>query len=145
MTKLLTVLDADGAGRIDNLPDPLAAGEAARKSYVDARDGSTYLASYGDSTPAVVFDLPAGVLLKGISVVVTQLWAAAGASVEIGVVGEPDRYFDSTESDLTELATYAKEFSELGPRQIIITITPGSTPTPTGEVRLQISTLPIGT
>jgi hypothetical protein len=107
--------------------------------------GTTYLASYGDVSPSVVFDVPADQALASIDVDVVETWAAAGANIKIGVVGTPEKYFDASETILTELASFSKDFSELGPIQIILTITPGTTPTPTGKVRIQISTTKAGT
>jgi hypothetical protein len=106
--------------------------------------GTTYLASYGDSTPALIFTLPLGQALGSIDVGVTEVWNGVGASIQVGVVGEAGRYFDSSETELTEIATFSKDFSDLGPKLIIITINPGLSPS-AGKVRIQISTTSSGT
>jgi hypothetical protein len=106
--------------------------------------GTTYLASYGDSTPAIIFDLLSGQAINAIDVSVTEAWNGTGASIQIGVVGEPDRYYAALDTELTSIASFSKDFAELGPKQIILTITPGSTPT-TGKVRIQVSTTLAGT
>lgn len=106
--------------------------------------GTTYLAHFGDSTPATIYALLDTQALNTIDVAVTEVWNGPGAGIQIGVVGNPGKYFDTTDSDLTEIATFSKDFSELGPQVLIITITPGASPS-TGQARIQISTTAAGT
>jgi hypothetical protein len=107
--------------------------------------GTTHLAHYGDANPVVIFTITGAQALDHIDLDVVEVWdGGGGPSITLGVLGDPARYFDSTESDLTELALFSKDFSELGPIQFLLTINPGSSPT-TGQVRIQISTTPAGT
>jgi hypothetical protein len=107
-------------------------------------NGTTYLASYGDATPQVIFDLPAGFALSVMDVEVTETWDGIGAAIQIGVVGEAGRYFADNETELTALACFSKDFTELGPKQIVVTITPGG-PASQGKVHIQVSTTTAGT
>lgn len=109
-----------------------------------ASGGTTYLASFGDATPATIMDLPDSLALDQISVNVTEEWDGVGASIEIGVVGETDRFFSALDTELTSIATFSKDFLEVGPKQITLTINPGVSPT-SGKVHIQISTTPVGT
>lgn len=109
-----------------------------------AGSGTTYLASYGDATPALVFSLPANQAIDNIDIEVTEVWDGPGATIRLGTLAQPGKYFDSTDTELLDLNVFAKAFAELGPVQIYITINPGSSPTK-GKVRVQISTTTAGT
>lgn len=149
MSKLLTVMDAKGVGKIVNVPPPVDPGDIVNKDYVDtvavaAAMGTTYLASYGDATPSIVYELPASQAINGISIEVTEPWDGVGAYIQLGVNGSLDHFFDPTETELTSVATFSKDFSDTGPLQVVITLHPGSSPT-AGKVRVQISTTSSGT
>jgi hypothetical protein len=149
MRKLLTVMDAKGVGKIVNVPPPIDPGDMANKAYVDAqsadaRMGTMYIASYGDATPSLVYELPANQAIADISIEVTEPWDGVGAYLQLGVNGSFDHFFDPTETELTSVATFSKDFSDTGPLQVVLTLHPGSSPT-TGKVRVQISTTSAGT
>jgi len=106
--------------------------------------GTTYLASFGDSTPAIIFVVPAGQALDNIDVEITEVWDGPGAFISIGTPGDPAKFFGTNETELTDLAVFSKTFSDLGLPQVQITISPGPSPT-TGKVRIQITTTKAGT
>lgn len=106
--------------------------------------GTTYLAAFGDATPATVFTVPPTQALDSIDVEVIETWDGVGATVHIGVAGDPTRYFGSADLELTELASFTKAFTTLGTAPIVIIIFGGASPT-RGKLRLQISTTAAGT
>jgi len=107
-------------------------------------NGTTYLANYGDASPVPIFTLLSNQALDKIDVTIIQAFNGVGASIKIGVAGQDDRYFEAIDTELGLLATFSKDFSDLGPKIITITITPG-TGASSGQVRIQISTTPSGT
>jgi hypothetical protein len=114
-----------------------------------APNGTTMLVRFDSASPTGPFDLPVyDVLvtqaLDKIDIEVLEAWDGAGATIEVGILGQPDKYFSSTDTELTYLARFSKEFADIGPNQIIVTVTPGTSPT-TGQIRIQVATTPAGT
>jgi hypothetical protein len=111
-----------------------------------AKSGTTYLASYGDATPVIIFNVPAGQAVDKIDIEVLETWDGDGATVRLGTLTDPGKFFDTApvlEVELTALAIFSKDFQELGPLQILLSVNPGITPTQ-GKIRVQISTTPQG-
>jgi hypothetical protein len=111
---------------------------------VSVASGTTYLANYNNVSPFLFFEVPLGQTLTSIDVEVLQVWDGAGAAIEIGTLGTPDEFYQADETELTSLVTFAKGFSELGPVDIYLTITPGLGAS-TGQIRIQVTTTPTGT
>lgn len=111
-----------------------------------SKSGTTYLASYGDASPAIVFDVPADQAVDKVDIEVLEEWDGVGATILLGTLAAPDLFFGITpvqEVELTSLAMFSKDFQVLGPVQVLLTIVPGTTPTK-GTVRIQITTTPQG-
>jgi hypothetical protein len=115
-------------------PPPVSGGPA----------GTTIRFSYGDAATAHTFDVLAGEALNTIDLAILEVWDGIGAAVLIGTPTDPDAFFDSTDSELDAIASFSKDFFELGPLTVRITIIPGAAAS-TGQARAQISLTKAGT
>lgn len=105
--------------------------------------GKVVSTAYGDASPITIYTIPTGFALVNMSVEVDITWDGTGAAVEIGIVGDTDLFFASTELDLTELCEFEKTFTYDTPGNVIITVTPGTGATQ-GHIKVTFDALPIG-
>lgn len=103
--------------------------------------GDTYVAAYGDATPAVFFSVPANRVLQSIEVVVLTPFNGIGATLKIGTALDDDRFFANTDSELSDLLSFGKYFSDQGPFDLQLTIAAGFGAT-RGQVQIQTVLLP---
>lgn len=107
--------------------------------------GYTVLVPYSlTPNPTVVWQLPAAQRLDNIEVHVLQAWDGVGASVQIGVSGQPALFFSAADSELDVGGeTFVKDFDAAGPVDLLVTVAPGTGATQ-GQVRLQITVTEAG-
>ncbi|MEY2653571.1 MAG: hypothetical protein RLZZ524_599 [Pseudomonadota bacterium] len=111
----------------------------------DALGGTTYLCTYGDATPALVLDVPAGQAVAALIVAIVEAWDGDGAALSLGTMADPGAYMPSAEIELAEADTaFASDAAILGPASIYVHITPGLNAAH-GSARIQIITTKKGT
>lgn len=136
--------DLDDGTPIHHLPDATDVGDMpvwdGTKWTITAgmSGGQSYEAAFGDASPATIFSIDAVTLVE-MQVQVTQVWNGTGASIKIGIDGDDDLFFETSETELTALAAFLKGFAYDGPADIILTIVPGSGAT-TGTITITIRT-----
>jgi hypothetical protein len=105
--------------------------------------GSSTTFTRSSTSPVTVFELPSGQALTNITVEILEAWDGVGASIEVGVPGDTDRYIEASDLTLGVLALFATHAYDVGVLTIIATINPGAGST-TGQARIQITAIPVG-
>lgn len=102
--------------------------------------GATYTAQYDEVYPVTFYIVPDTQALDEISVRISEAFDGTGATLKIGDLTISDRFFTTTETDLTEGGvTFQKGFDDEGEISLSLTIDPG-TGASQGEVLIQVST-----
>jgi hypothetical protein len=107
--------------------------------------GTTFLFSFNEVTPSIVFMLPAGQSLDNVEIQILDAWDGVGASIAIGVIGSPNLFFAPgvIEPDLAG-ATFEVDEDLAGPQTVIATWVPGAGAT-SGTARIQLTVTETGT
>lgn len=106
---------------------------------IDA-NGGTYLATYNDVFPVTFMSLLAVQTIDKISISIIEEFDGTGASLKLGSTTDDDEFFETTEVELTTKdLVFEKDFSVDGPKNLKLTIVPG-TAASKGIVKIQIST-----
>lgn len=123
------------------MPERLATGSRGTSSPI-IEVSKYYTASFGDSSPTIIWNIPFNRRLVRISIEVSEEWNGIGAKINLGSSILPTKYFNETELDLLSLGFYDKEFSEEGPNNVLLTIVPGASAS-TGIINIIFETIAI--
>lgn len=62
--------------------------------------------SYGDASPAFLYNLITGKTLLRVSITITSIFDGTNPNLTIGITGTPDLFFNSSQIDLKTQGTY---------------------------------------
>lgn len=124
----------------DDINDLLAHTTATNPHPQYATGASEVVINYGDPQPVNAFTIPSNKRILSIDVHVLQAFNGVGASVIVGTPAQPNLFFDTgdTELDVAD-QFFSKDFAELGPLTVQVTVNPGTSPT-SGQILVTITT-----